>query len=367
MTRFLKKPLKSVISVTILLFIYPQLSFSQTYTSPLASKGGADTHLYKCDTVMFDATAMEDGSSTVEARTFYAGLSMLHSPYMSIFYIPLKYDLNDIFRIIFSLPYLTKTLVYNDTHYIKSGYGDTMIGVMFSISPLDAFTSSTTARLTFPTGNVNAQDFNYYIPLGYGGYTASIQESISSNDFDAGFADIRLFASGIYIYYFTSSQQIDQVEKNTFDKSYTWSVMGGVEFGLTENLALQCKVNYIVIPERKYESSVNPGEWIAANDSIKQVNILPFIKYQFLDDISGQAGLIYPVKTTQDSDITTTYDPEWKIAWSIEKRFSSSDRPSADGSQAKVLSSGPDEKNFVSSSEKKQYPRKKKSRRKKRK
>jgi len=366
MPRLSERSFTSVTCFIIFFLISVKTGFPQTYTSPLVSEGGVDTHLYKCDTVMFDATALEDGSSTVEARTFYAGLSMLHSPYLSIFYIPLKYDLNNYFRIMFSLPYLTKTLVYDNTHYIKSGYGDTMMGVMFSVSPFDAFTSSTTVRMTFPTGNVNAQDFNYYIPMGYGGYTASIQESISTNDFDAGFADIRLFASGIYIYYFTSSQQIDQVEKNTFDKSYAWSVMGGIEFGLTENLALQCKMNYIVMPERKYESSVTPGEWIDANDSIKQINILPFIKYQFLDDISGQAGLIYSVKTTQDTDISTTYDPKWKIAWSIEKKFSSSGPPS-DESRGKVLSSEPKNESYVSTAQKKKYIKKKKSRRKRRK
>jgi len=322
MIKLLKNNILYVAALTIsLLLICINITYSQ---SPLLSEGGVDTHLYKCDTVMFESSAMEDGARNLESREFSAGISMLHSPYLSIFYIPLKYGLNDNYSISFSLPYLTKTLVYNDTHYIKSGYGDTMFGFTGAFQPFEVFSTITTARLTLPTGNVNAQDFDYYIPMGYGGHTASLQETISIGSFDTGRFTTRLFISGIGIYYFQSEQKIDTVEKNTYDPSFAWGVMGGIELGLTENLHLQLKANYINVSERKYENNTESGEKIDANDSIKQVNILPFIKYRFLDDITGQAGIIYPVKTTQDSDIEKTYDPKWKFAFGIEKIFSDS-------------------------------------------
>lgn len=312
----------NIFSITLFILLASKyIVYSQ---SPLLSEGGVDTHLYKCDTVLFESTAMEDGSGTPESREFSAGISMLHSPYLSIFYIPLKYGLNDNFSISFSLPYLTKTLVYNDTHYIKSAYGDTMLGFTGVFQPFEIFATITTARLTLPTGNVNAQDFDYYIPMGYGGYTTSLQETISIGSFDTGLFTTRLFISGIGIYYFQSEQKIDTVEKNTYDPSFAWGVMGGIEFGLTENLDLQIKANYINASERKYKNNTTPGEKIDANDSIKQVNVLPFIKYRFRDDIIGQAGVIYPVKTTQDSDIAHPYDAKWKFAFGIEKRFSDS-------------------------------------------
>lgn len=315
--------ISNIINITSLTISFLLASVTIAYAqSPLLSEGGVDTHLYKCDTVMFESTVMEDGSGTPGSREFSAGLSMLHSPYISIFYVPLKYGLNDNYSISFSLPYLTKTLVYNDTHYIKSGYGDTMFGFTGAFQPFEVFSTITTARLTLPTGNVNAQDFDYYIPLGYGGYTASLQETISIGSFDTGLFTTRLFISGIGIYYFQSEQKIDTVEKNTYEPSFAWGVMGGLEFGLTENLDLQLKANYINVNERKYENNTVPGEKIDADDSVKQVNILPFIKYRFLDDIIGQTGIIYPVKTTQDSDITKIYDAKWKFAFGIEKRFS---------------------------------------------
>ncbi len=306
-------------ALVFILFI-SQTAFSQTYTSPLSSTGGVDTHVYKCDTVMFEATAMEDGTGSLDARTFSAGLSMLHSPYLSILYVPLKYGLTDNFQISFSLPYLTKTLVYNDTHYIRSGYGDTMFGFTGTFEPF-SFVSSTTARITLPTGNVNTQDSGFAIPMGYGGYTASLQQSISTDEFDAGFISVRLFISAIGIYYFASEQTPDATTKFNYDKTYAWSVLGGAEFGLTENLALEVKANYIDVKERQYKSTLTPGQWIDANDSVKQINILPFVKYQFLDEISGQAGIIYPIKSIQDKDLAKTYDGEWKIALGIEKRF----------------------------------------------
>lgn len=327
----------STITPTLLLLL---LSINSAHTqSPLLPEGGIDTHLYKCDTVIFESTAMEDGSGTLESREFSVGLSMLHSPYLSILYFPLKYGLNDNFNISFSLPYLTKTLVYNDTHYIKSGYGDTMLGFTGAFEPSSYFTTITTARLTLPTGNVNAQDFEYYIPMGYGGYTASLQETISTDKFDTGPFTIRLFISGTGIYYFESEQKIDLAEKNTYDSTYAWAVMGGIEFSISENLDLQIKANYININERKYENNVNPNVKVDADDSAKQINVLPFIKYRFLDDTTGQAGIIYPAKTIQDSDLAQTYDAKWKFAFGIEKRFSDSDSKSSEVSDKEKAAS----------------------------
>lgn len=307
---------------TLLLFflLYSQIAFSQ-YVSPLESDGGVDTNVYKTDTVMFEATALEDGNGNIESKTFSAGLSMLHSPYLSIFYIPIKYGLSENFQISFSLPFLTKTLVYNDTHYIKSGYGDTMLGFTGVFHPLGFLTSSTTARITLPTGNVNAQDFGYYVPMGYGGYTSSFQECVSIGRINMGIFAIRLFISGIGIYYFESTMQLDATEKDTFDKTYAWAVMGGAEFGLTKNLDVQIKGNYLNMKERRYKSSTAPTQWVDADDEVKQINILPFIKYRFPDNIAGQFGIIYPLKSMQDDSITKTYDAKWKMVFSIEKRF----------------------------------------------
>lgn len=307
--------------IFIMFFIILLNIHSAVAQSPLLSEGGVDTHLYKCDTVIFEATALEDGTGTLPGRVFSAGLSMLHSPYLSIFYIPLKYGLNDNFNISFSLPFLTKTLVYNNTHYVKSGYGDTMLGFTGYFQPFDSISSTSALRITFPTGNTNAQDFDYYIPLGYGGYTSSFQETVSIGSFDTGPVSLRLFISGIGIYYFKSNQKIDSVEKNTYDPSYSWGVLAGLDFGITENLDFQIKGNYINVKERKYVNNTVPGVKNNANDSVKQINILPFIKYRFLDDITGEAGIIYPVKTTQDSSLATTYDPKWKLIFAIEKRF----------------------------------------------
>ena len=95
--------------------------YAQTYPSPLLSQGGVDTHVYKSDTLMLEATAFEDGDNTITGRSFNVGLSMLHSPYLSILYVPISYGLNDHFSLLMSLPFLTKTIVYQDTQHEKSG------------------------------------------------------------------------------------------------------------------------------------------------------------------------------------------------------------------------------------------------------
>jgi len=315
----------SYLTAIIFILLLSHSAFSQS--SPLSSKGGVDTHVYKTDTVIFEATAMDDASPTLSEGVSSVGLSMFHSPYMSTFYIPLKYGLNDIFQISFSLPFITKTYVYNNTHYIKSAYGDTMLGLTAFTDPLDFLSSITTVRLTLPTGDVNAQDGGVYIPMGYGNYTVSLQESVSFDEFHKGFASIRFFLSGLGVYYFKSTTDIDTSTKYSYDKTYIWSLTAGADFGVIENLDLELKLNYIDIKERKYkvESSYSAtGGWINADDSVKQFNILPFIKYNFPNEITAQVGIIYPIKTLQDKTLTTTYDAQWKIAMGIEKRFGDS-------------------------------------------
>jgi len=288
-------------------------------------KGGVDTHVYKSDTVLIDATAMDNDSNYPDAGNLILGLVMFHSPYLSSIYVPVKYGLTDNFHISFSIPDQTKTCVYNNNHNIINGFGDIMLGLTGSVQPFRYFSSSTTARGTLPTGNVNAQENSCFIPMGYGGYTASLQQSISFGTFDAGFISIRLFLRGIGIYYFKSTTEIDTTTKYNYDKTYMWAAIGGIDLGLTKKLNIELKADYINIKERRYKIETVPatsGDWIDADDSVKQINILPFVRYRFFDDLSGQAGIIYPFKTTQDSDITQEYDAQWKVVMGIEKRFS---------------------------------------------
>ncbi len=296
-----------------------KISYSQSFSSPLSSGGGVDTHVYKSDSVLFDAVILDDGSGVLSPRTITSGMSMLHSPYLSMFYIPLKYDFSNRFQIFMTLPYLTKTLVFDNNHYVKSGYGDTMFGITRSFEKIFFFSSKTTARITIPTGNVNAQDFDYFIPMGYGGYTTSLQESLSFNEINAKYTTIRMFIGAIFVYYFTSSQQIDSTSKYTFDNNYSLSLMAGAEFHVTENCDLQFKINYIDIKGRKYKTE--SSGWNSAHDSVKQLNLMPFVKYRLMDEVSGKFGIIYPVKTFQDSNLAYTYDPKWKMVMGIEKRF----------------------------------------------
>ncbi len=324
----LKKPgvnytLSSLTFLFIVLFIAQS---TLSYSSPLSSRGGVDTHTYKTDTVIFESTALDDASPTLSEGASSVGLSMFHSPYMSLFYIPLKYGLNDYLQISFSLPFVTKTLVNNNNHYIKSGYGDTMIGLTVFFDHLKTISSGTTIRVTLPTGDVNAQDTGILIPMGYGNYTASLQQSISFDELQVNFFKIRFFLNGLGVYYFDSSVDINTTTKYNYDKTYMWSAMAGADFIFIENLDVELKVNYIDIKERRYKTQPAAGAngWTKANDSVKQINVLPFIKYSFYNDITAQLGIIYPVKTIQDKTLTKTYESQWKIAMGIEKRFNGS-------------------------------------------
>lgn len=319
------------------LFLFIVISFSQNafpQLSPVSFEGGVDTHLYKSDTVMIEATAIYDDSGYLDGGSLSTGLMMFHSPFLSALYVPVKYGLTDNFSLSFSLPYLTKTLVYNDNHYIKNAYGDIALGLSGSFKPFRYFSGSTTVRGTLPTGNANAQEDGCFIPMGYGGYTGSVQQSFSIGAFDAGFISFRLFVSGIGICYFKSSREIDAVTKNNFEKAYAWSGMGGIDIGLGDSLNIEVKGNYIRLKEREYRVETDPpapSGTITADDSVKQINIIPVIKYRFLDDVSGLAGIIYPLKTTLDSHITKVYDARWKIVMGIEKRFRAEDSSDVSG------------------------------------
>ncbi len=314
-------------AAVILILFVSQAAFSQS--SPLSLKGGVDTSLYKSDTVIMSATAIDDDSNYLNGGELAMGLTMFHSPSLSTVYIPFEYALTDNFYLLFSIPDQTKTSVYNNDHNTIMGFGDIMLGVTGALGPYRYFSSSTTARVTLPTGNVNAQMNGSYIPMGNGGYTASAQESFSIGAFGTDLISFRLFFSGLGVYYFKSSMDIDAVTEYNYDKNYLWSAMGGIDISLAKRFDIECKANYINLKERRYKiktTTAAAGSWIDGNDSIKQINVVPFLRYRFFDDMTGQVGVIYPVKTTQDKDIKPAYDPGWKIVMGIEKRFSDDSR-----------------------------------------
>lgn len=317
----LYKSLICTCSLTIILLL-TQSAFPQS--SPLTIDGGADTYVYKTDSTIFDSTALDDAGPTLTSGTLSAGVTMMHSPFISILNIPVKYGLNDNFQISLSVPFLTKTLSGTDTHHIRNGFGDTTLGITAFFEPAGFLSSSTTARVTLPTGDADAMESGVYVPMGCGSYTASIQQGVSAGRFNTGIFNIRFFADGVAIYYPVTTQRVDAATKNSYDKTYAWAATGGIDIGLAENLNVEIKGNYISLKERKYKAEtypVAPGDWARANDSLKQINLIPVIKYRFPHDVSGLAGIIYPLKTTHNDTAEKIYDPRIKLIMGIEKRF----------------------------------------------
>ena len=72
--------------------------------------------------------------------------------------------------------------------------------------------------------------------MGYGAYTLSLQESISSNQIDLEYFKLRFFISGLFVYYFETTIKSNSTTNYSFDDTFGWALTGGTDFNFFEHL-----------------------------------------------------------------------------------------------------------------------------------
>lgn len=291
--------------------------YSQSLRSPLLYKGGADSQVYKSDTVVLENSALDEGLPVLPEDSIAAGLSFLYSGGTSFFYIPVSYSIMDYLEFNCSIPYVSKTMTdaYNNM-YSKSGYGDLKLGLKFYYRFKDVCDSISGVKIILPTGDPDASDRYTVIPMGYGSPAVSLLQTFSRNLQDL---KIRFFLNLGAVYYFKSEREIGSTSYE-IESTHCLSTMAGIEYKYTEKLFFQLKANFIYIPESRYTSD-NSDETFDLNDSIKSSDLIPGVRYGFRDDITGYLLLLIPVYEYQDDDIRDTEHRQWKFFVSLTKKF----------------------------------------------
>lgn len=310
--------------VLIIIVILSHKSYSQM-TSPLSYDGGADSHIFKNDTVILENTILDDGWKNENTNTISVGFTMLYSPYLTMLYLPFKYSPVDWCTLDITLPFMYKLWIDSSSEREKLGFGDLKLGVAFSFAPLNLFITTTRVNITFPTGDSCARDRDLLIPMGYGSFTISALQSLSTMHYGIKKFGIRFFVNLGIVCYMKSQREPNDTIRYIIDYSYSVSTLFGFEMKIIEKFYIIAKLGYIYYPERRYKyETYSPPEtssWLDLNDSIHALNVIPAIRYDFLPDFSGSLMTVVPVYEEQDPGISDPYERNWGIILSLQKRF----------------------------------------------
>jgi len=311
--------------LVILILINCTQVLPQTLDSPLSYDGGADSLLYKSDTVFLENSIIDDVSPISNAEIITTGLYQFHSPYLKYFFIPVRYSLTDNFEIDLTLPLISKVLVAGNLDYSKLGYGDIKLGIGSCFSFFDKiFYVITRFKTTLPTGDCDARDGNIIVPLGYGSFSYSFLQSFSLDVPDTW---LRIFLNTGTVYYSKADRNATGTTKFHLDHGYSVSTLIGIELNYFKKISLQLKGNFVYLSGRQYKyedsASSTATDWTDLNDKLMTMDITGGIKYSFPADIKGMLMLIFPLFTKHDASITTTVERRWKIFISLEKKFGS--------------------------------------------
>jgi hypothetical protein len=293
--------------------------------SPIENKGGADSVIYKGDTIMIENTLLDQAVPIPPSGTFSAGLTFMYSEYMKLLYFPLQYSINDIFAVDLTLPYYSKKMI--DTYDVerdKGGFGDLKLGgtASYKIASIDALSS---LKVAFPTGDQSAMDGDFNIPMGNGSYNLSLLQSMSIAL--SSRIPFRLFFNTGAVYYSRSRWDYNATMEYQIDHTYALSALFGAEYSPINNMTLQLKANIIYVPERRIRiQSTESGyssSWLEFNDGIIGSDMIAAINYRFPYKLLCHVLFVLPIYEKHDEDVSEKSWRKWKLDFGITREFSS--------------------------------------------
>ncbi len=282
-------------------------------TSDLTTEGGTEEVLYKSDTITLENTVTDDAQFTAptpERINVGGGLSMFYSKNLQIYYLPITYTFMQMFMVSTSIPYINRKLESSGNSYSAKGLGDVKVGFSYFNTFGETLNSISNLKISLPTGDADASDGNFSVPLGNGGYSFSLMQSLS-NQFEL----LRLFGNIGLVYYLQSKYSVG-IYSYKEDRGWVANMMLGVEYFLLQNLALIGKLNYVYVAEGKLKFNGYP--WADSNDHLQTSDIIPGCKYIILKDIlSVYLSFLIPIYTKHDPDATGAKKRKWGVNFGI--------------------------------------------------
>ncbi|PKL41268.1 MAG: hypothetical protein CVV44_01135 [Spirochaetae bacterium HGW-Spirochaetae-1] len=324
------KHIKHVIIYTIVLpciivCASSQSARAQYLQSPLSYEGGSDARIYSSDTIMLENTIIDDASGIQPMGGLNIDTTYMYSPYFMILFLGMEYSLADFCQIGFTLPYIFRTLTYSGSDYHKRGYGDTMMDVSFFFNIMKILDSTTSIKMTFPTGDPMAQDGSYVVPTGYGAFTYSLLESVSYKLPDSVTRlPFRFFANFGFTYYSEAVIESSSTTRLIIEDGISFSFLLGAEYTIFDYLKAQLKFNLLHMPGSNYKISttgIGSTDWIERNDKITASDMILAIKFNIREYVSGYISFVLPMMEVKEDAVPDDLKRKWKILMGFNKTF----------------------------------------------
>ncbi len=282
-------------------------------TSDLTAKGGPEKVLYKSDTIVLENTVTDEAQfvpPVEEKINAGGGFSMFYSKNLQIYYLPITYTFMQMFMVSASIPYISRKLESSGSTYSAKGLGDVKLGFSYFKTFGETLNAVSNLKISLPTGDADASDGSFSVPLGNGGYSFSLLQSLS-NQFEL----LRLFGNIGFVYYLQSKYSVGSYSYKE-DRGWVANMMVGVEYFLLQNLALIGKLNYVYVAEGKIKFNSYP--WADADDHLQTSDIIPGCKYIILKEIlSVYLSFLIPIYTKHDPDVSGAKKRGWGVNFGI--------------------------------------------------
>jgi len=313
-------------------------------TSPLQVKGGQQTVLYGSDTVTINNTILTDSTWTavpqtttqpaasgtqqqpagaapqrqaeVVVPTATVGASSFYSDNLKVYAIPMSYQIADRIKLQASIPYVTRKLEYQGKEYTKNGLGDISVGGTYVWGAIGGGVATMTdLSFILPTGDKNATDQDFHVPLGSGSYAFAVTQTFSK--LIEG-TRVRIFGNVGFRYALDSDYKIanDKVDVKTGN---LYSALIGGEYYVGQRLSIEIKENYAYSAEGKQQ--VNGGGWQGRNDYLQASDFIAALKYRLKGNWAAVLTGIIPVYTKNDPDVSDPDKRKPAMAFTITKLF----------------------------------------------
>lgn len=297
------------------------LAGDQQITSIEDLEGGAETILYRNDTVTLENTVTEEArpmdAPKPELVNIQTGLSTYYSSNVLFLYIPLGYTITNRIGVNASIPYVKRDLEADGETYTAQGLGDIKIGCSFFTLMGDELAGAskdlqgiTYFNVTTPTGDAEAEDRGVPVPLGSGGFSFNLKQTLSKK-----IGVVRIFGNIGVIYSLPAEYKLAGVEEITDEKGIILEALLGGEYAIIDNLFASLKVNYVYVGEGRQKTG---GTWYDSNDALQVSDVVPGLRYAIIPDaLSAVVAFAIPVYTKNDPDAEDPQDRNWSVNFSI--------------------------------------------------
>ncbi len=278
--------------------------------------GGTDQIIYGGDDLVTGRTG-GDGSFEPDTETGNSviGFSMFISEYYQIYSIPVSYKISERFKLTASFPLVRRVVEHEGNEYSKTGLGDVSVGFGWLAFSSKDSESVTNFAVTLPTGDSEAEDGGYAVPLGSGGYSFFLSQNLiyrlgQSRFSLLGEAGFRYFADAEYKIFNTTEE---------LRRGNQFFAMGGLQYQATEKLKLNGKMKYTYVGEG--ESRLAGQSWKDSDDAVNALDLILSGTYKAYKKYWLELGLVVPVATGYGDGVEDEEDRGVGVTASVYTRF----------------------------------------------